>query len=258
MNEQDIADHLELLDGVLQSDMATEQAMSLSQLDGFLAGIIACPVAVLPAQWINQVWGEKGINVDGAEEARAINGMVIARFKHILFGLYQGFVHPIYDLDDDEQLNWDGWAQGILQAMAMRPEAWDMFGGHDGGLGGEDAHEAVCSLKQLCAYANLPKDQRNDALNITEDITEKMLAMAPDLLPEAILLLYGIKQANGIPTPVSLSDTAVKAGHNDPCPCGSGLTYKECCLPKDREKRLEEAKRAEAEGNTHDHPIRVK
>lgn len=25
-------------------------------------------------------------------------------------------------------------------------------------------------------------------------------------------------------------------GRNDPCPCGSGLKYKKCCLPKDREK----------------------
>ena len=32
-----------------------------------------------------------------------------------------------------------------------------------------------------------------------------------------------------------------KVGRNDPCPCGSGLKYKKCCLPKDREKaELEE------------------
>jgi len=28
-----------------------------------------------------------------------------------------------------------------------------------------------------------------------------------------------------------------KVGRNDPCPCGSGLKYKKCCLPKDREKK---------------------
>jgi|GEM_PF-4504284 hypothetical protein len=27
-----------------------------------------------------------------------------------------------------------------------------------------------------------------------------------------------------------------KVGRNEPCPCGSGLKYKKCCLPKDREK----------------------
>ena len=27
----------------------------------------------------------------------------------------------------------------------------------------------------------------------------------------------------------------MKAGRNDPCPCGSGKKYKKCCLAKDRE-----------------------
>src|SRR2546421_5863302 len=35
------------------------------------------------------------------------------------------------------------------------------------------------------------------------------------------------------------SDTwehAMKAGRNDPCPCGSGKKYKKCCLARDQEK----------------------
>lgn len=32
-----------------------------------------------------------------------------------------------------------------------------------------------------------------------------------------------------------------RAGRNDPCPCGSGLKYKKCCLPVDREKEGTEA-----------------
>jgi len=243
MSEIEPPDYLDLLDGLLQSDMVTEQAMSLSELDGFMAGIIACPVVVLPTEWIGQVWGEKGINSDSDEHAEAVNSLIIERFKQVLFGLYQGFVHPIYDLGDDEQVNWYGWARGISRAMAMRPEAWDRYGSHDGGLGGEDAHEATSSLRELCAYSNLPEDQREGAL----DLDEKTLGMAPDLIPEAILLLYGVKQGVGIPISVSLTDTQAQATRTEPCPCGSGLTYEECCFPKDQEKRLENTKRAEQE-----------
>jgi len=32
-----------------------------------------------------------------------------------------------------------------------------------------------------------------------------------------------------------------KIGRNDPCPCGSGKKYKNCCLRKDRAKRIQEA-----------------
>jgi hypothetical protein len=31
----------------------------------------------------------------------------------------------------------------------------------------------------------------------------------------------------------------MKAGRNDPCPCGSGKKYKNCCLANDRERRVE-------------------
>src|SRR5208337_3837069 len=30
----------------------------------------------------------------------------------------------------------------------------------------------------------------------------------------------------------------MKAGRNDPCPCGSGKKYKKCCLAKDQETSL--------------------
>ncbi len=240
MHENEHTDHLDLLDALLNSDMVTDQAMSISQLDGFMAGIIVCPDPVLPAEWIDQVWGEGGIDVD-SEQLRTIKGVIIACFKQVLFGLYQGFVHPIYDQGDEGGPDWSGWAGGFSRAMVMRPEAWDMFGSHDGGWGGEDAHQALSTLKRLCAYADLPEDQREGA----SDMDEKTQAMAPDLIPEAILLLYGVKQASGVPIPVSLSDTNVKPGLHDSCPCGSGLTYEQCCLSRDREKRMEEAKRTE-------------
>ncbi len=31
------------------------------------------------------------------------------------------------------------------------------------------------------------------------------------------------------PKPVACPDTGIKAGRNDPCPCGSGKKYKKCC-----------------------------
>jgi hypothetical protein len=36
-------------------------------------------------------------------------------------------------------------------------------------------------------------------------------------------------------------------GRNDPCPCGSGKKYKQCCLGKDEAKERAARKKAEAE-----------
>ena len=45
-------------------------------------------------------------------------------------------------------------------------------------------------------------------------------------------------------------DSAIgKAGRNDPCPCGSGKKYKQCCLDKDEAgARAARTKAAEAAG----------
>lgn len=38
----------------------------------------------------------------------------------------------------------------------------------------------------------------------------------------------------------------MKAGRNDPCPCGSGKKYKKCCLSRDQEAVAKEAAATEA------------
>ncbi len=44
-----------------------------------------------------------------------------------------------------------------------------------------------------------------------------------------------------------------KIGRNDPCPCGSGLKYKKCCLPQEAEQRAVVA--ASAGGNPEYRPV---
>jgi hypothetical protein len=41
--------------------------------------------------------------------------------------------------------------------------------------------------------------------------------------------------------------SAQRAGRNDPCPCGSGRKYKQCCLEKDEAAAREARARAAAE-----------
>lgn len=40
---------------------------------------------------------------------------------------------------------------------------------------------------------------------------------------------------NGVPVPMDFH--AVRAGRNDPCPCGSGLKFKKCCIGKRKERK---------------------
>ncbi len=47
------------LDAFLHSEAVDEDAMLLSELDGFLAGVIVCPDLIAPSEWLPLIWGEE-------------------------------------------------------------------------------------------------------------------------------------------------------------------------------------------------------
>ena len=49
---------LQKLDDFLLSEAVGDDAMLLSELDGFLAGVIVCPDLIMPSEWMVVVWGE--------------------------------------------------------------------------------------------------------------------------------------------------------------------------------------------------------
>jgi uncharacterized protein len=57
------AKRLEILEGELLA--LDDEAMLLSELDGFLAGVIACPEPIAAEEWLPAVWGEDGDDGEG-------------------------------------------------------------------------------------------------------------------------------------------------------------------------------------------------
>ena len=47
---EDLLDSLELM----------LDAMSVSELDGFVAGLLLCPEMIAPSEWLPEVWGMDG------------------------------------------------------------------------------------------------------------------------------------------------------------------------------------------------------
>lgn len=72
-------------DVFLSSDQVSENCMTLSELDGFLAGILASPELIPPSEWIPCIWGddEPAFNDLDAEAAcggqAALHPLTLAR-----------------------------------------------------------------------------------------------------------------------------------------------------------------------------------
>ena len=117
---------LDALDDYLTSDHAPDNGMGLSDLDGFLTGIVVGPELIMPGEWLPVIWGGEEPEFDTEDEMHTVLGTIMGRYNEIVACLDT-------DPDEFEPIFWEGadgviiasdWAGGFLDAVALRPRAW--------------------------------------------------------------------------------------------------------------------------------------
>lgn len=114
------------LDEFLISDEAPENCMGLSDLDGFLTGIIIGPELILPSEWMPVIWGGEGPDFANMRQAQSILGAIMGRYNEISFQLDAGpgALEPIYEQWPDGMVVVTDWAAGLVDSMKLRPKPW--------------------------------------------------------------------------------------------------------------------------------------
>src|ERR1700733_11985354 len=77
---------LDALDDYLMSDHAPDDSMGLSDLDGFLTGIVVGPEFIPPSEWLPVVWGGEEPEFATDEEMRAVLDTIMSRYIEIIAG----------------------------------------------------------------------------------------------------------------------------------------------------------------------------
>ena len=116
---------LEALDQFLRSDRSPPESMMLSDLDGFLTGIAIGPELIRPSEWLPQIWGGDAPEFAGMDEANTILGSLMARYNEILRDIADDALAPIFWEDRDGTVIAMDWAEGFLEAVKLRPDAWE-------------------------------------------------------------------------------------------------------------------------------------
>lgn len=210
---------LRRLDDALAS-LPAEEAMLLSELDGFLTAIAVCPAPVPPAEWLPLVWraDEGGTSFDDPADARWFADAVSARLAEINRDLARDRLRPLFDGDDRTgALLWDIWVEGFAEAMDLRPQAWSALAAAD-----EDADMALTQIALLIDVAFEESTLDSMEINALE-------AAAPALVTLSVQRLHAARARGDAPPPLPAIAPATKPGRNDPCPCGSGAKFKRCC-----------------------------
>jgi len=211
-------------------DLPSDEAMTLSEFDGFCAGLLVCPDLIMPGEWLQRVWSEDEDAepvFDDLAEARRLIAMLTDHYNDVATTLHrrQGDYGAIYDVDarHDETL-WEIWIEGFAAAMELRPESWAMMARDFD----EDTAAALSCMVVLIEIARSESD-------LPEETIEELTQSAHGLIPGLVETLYDARlrldqgplaaPAAGAAGPVMRG----KTGRNEPCPCGSGKKYKKCC-----------------------------
>lgn len=195
--------------------------MLLTELDGFLTGLLVSPQAAPVNEWMETIWGRETEGVPPFEDpldVRWFASAVAARQSEIARDLARGKFQPILDVDErDRELLWEDWVGGFAEAVALRPDAWSAL-----------ANDKLLSqpwsrLDALIKVARDESDLDSVEINALQD------HVVSDLT-DAVLRLYAVSDRSlSTASRAANKMMAAKIGRNDPCPCGSGKKHKRCC-----------------------------
>jgi uncharacterized protein len=117
---------LDALDDYLMSDHAPDDSMGLSDLDGFLTGVVVGPVLITPSEWLPVIWGGAQPEFETQEEMRTVLGTIMGRYNEITacFNSNPDEFGPIFWEGPDGEVIASDWAGGFLDAVALRPQSW--------------------------------------------------------------------------------------------------------------------------------------
>jgi len=182
---------LDALDDYLMSDHAPDDCMGLSDLDGFLTGIVVGPELILPSEWLPVIWGGVEPEFANEDEMRTVLGTIMGRYDEIVacFNIDPEKFEPIFWEGQEGNVIASDWAAGFLDAVALRPKAWEpLMKDHRAGI-------MMMPLLLLVGDAEL-----NAGLDDVVD-DDKFLEEVPDIIPACVAAIHEFwKQRRDSPT----------------------------------------------------------
>ena len=93
----------------------------------FSTGIVVGPELILPSEWLPVIWGGEEPEFETEAEMRTVLGTIMGRYNEIIACLDsepENF-EPIFLEGPEDEVIASDWAAGFLDAVALRPMAWE-------------------------------------------------------------------------------------------------------------------------------------
>ena len=208
---------------------ANERAMNVEELDGFLAALVCGPDIVLPSEYLSEICG-RDLLVEGAEidptELQDFLSLLLRHWNVIADTLSSGDLYlPLLLLDDNGVSLANDWAKGFVRAMRVHPGDWSLL------VDDADNGGSLVPIFALAHEHDPDPSLRPYQEPISTEKREELIAAAA----AGVIQIYHYFEASRLLGPESEENVTTfrretpKIGRNEPCPCGSGKKFKQCC-----------------------------
>jgi len=203
----DYSEKVEKAHGKPEADV--DCIFGISELDGFFTALLTGPVPVSPTVWMPAIWRGWLPEFATESEAEHLTNLLMRHMDSLADSLFENpeTFAPLYEISDDEAeetIVADEWCYGYMRAVALHERDWQPLLDNQPEL-----------ISAILLFSGLSEDE------IPDDATLDELR---DNLPDNVFAIrdFWLAESEKPKTP--------RAGRNDPCPCGSGRKYKQCCL----------------------------
>ena len=228
-------DQLDRLEQLL-SDPALPEAMRLDEIQGYLCAALTGPQPIAEEEWLADALGDEALleTEIGREAADLLRSFAAALEEELAAG--EPPVLLLYGKEEDENgpSDYVPWCQAYLAGVDAAEEDWfEFLGETEDGEVDEDTSDEISYLDErlfpmmvLTGEAEAAATEHGDKWPDGEE-REQIINDCEEDLPQAVTDIYRFWQAKrGTGT---VRRDMPKIGRNDPCPCGSGKKFKQCC-----------------------------
>jgi uncharacterized protein len=209
-------EELDELQAVLEQFQSDDSVRDISELDGFFTALISGPEILPFSVWYNALWGNPKALPKWKDE-KAFDRFVNLLVQHmgnleLVITEHADQYEPIFNellLDEageDSEPNLQDWCYGYRRVSDSWPEL------------PADQNEMLDLIK----LQSLGEEAYEEGEQPKIDVLTAM-----DMVTHAAVQLHQYwAEQRPAGTPVRAEN---KVGRNDPCPCGSGKKFKQCC-----------------------------
>jgi uncharacterized protein len=214
--------------GVLKR-LRGESAMNLEGLDGFFAALICGPDTVAPSEYLREILGDDITDAEAfttQEELQEFLALVMRHWNFMVDTLHSADVFLPLLLEDEQGITHaNNWARGFMRGMALRKDDWIDL------LDDEEHGGSLVPILALAHEHDPDPEMRPYKEAIGAEQREKLIVgMAAGVMQIYRYFAPRRRVAAGLSRESGTYRRATtKIGRNDPCPCGSGKKYKQCC-----------------------------